>query len=161
MSVHSIGLLSFWVLAIMASHAVSQDVSSFSIMKADESAHPIVSTDLVERMGASNVLTLLGEDFLVTTPNELSQMVPGKADAPQVIPGTGIPGIPPGILPTCQCPEGYVISLIERLQTPETLFGPAPSAAPTADRLNNPTFNQHMQVPQFDFGTQFNVTPGR
>lgn len=162
---HPFALILLFSSVALASQAIAQDAGSLMIVKQDEDAYPIVSTELVERVGAGNVLALLGEDFLVTTPGELAQMVPDNVGAPQQIPGTGIPGIPPGILPTCQCPEGYVVSMTERLRSPETIFGSAPvvrdAEGSVIEELNSPIWNDGGQLPQFGFGNQVTITPSQ
>ena len=159
-----VSILIFSSVALV-SQATAQDASSLTIVKKDDDAYPIVSTELVERMGARKLMALLDEDFLVATPDKLAQLVLGHVGAPQLITDTGIPGIPPGNLPTCQCPEGYVAFLTERLQRSETLFGPQPVVGDTAnsliEELNSQIWNDDGRLLQFDFRSPVTMMPSR
>ncbi|MFV0410323.1 MAG: hypothetical protein ACK5LJ_11705 [Paracoccus sp. (in: a-proteobacteria)] len=108
-----------------ATTAQAQDDQDYMIFVRDDQASPMVTPDLVQGMGAANLLSLLGEQYVVTGRNEIMALVPSEEVEPIVLPGIGIPGIPPGILPTCQCPEGYVSALTDRMQSRDLVFDPA------------------------------------
>lgn len=122
------------VLSVISTMAYGQDLNAFLIVK-EPDAHPMVSAEMVESVGASNVLTILGEEYVVTTPEVLQAYSFATTVEPVTLPGTGIPGVPPGILPTCQCPEGYVAGLVERLGSADVIFAPIETSAEPSQML--------------------------
>ncbi|WP_299775841.1 hypothetical protein [uncultured Tateyamaria sp.] len=93
--------------------AIAEDSSGLFIFKKDGEM-PQVEASSVDRLGASAVHDLLGEDYVVFhgARETLSATSPFPVQ-PIVIPDDDVP------LPECQCPEDYRIGLAERFGAPE------------------------------------------
>ncbi|MCP4097823.1 MAG: hypothetical protein GY748_16435 [Planctomycetaceae bacterium] len=92
--------------------ALSKEAIPFVIMKT-EGEPPRVDAASVDRVGASALYKMLGEDFIVvTSPTPVS---PDVSLSPIVLP----PGTIPPHIPICQCPEDYRAALEQRFSTIE------------------------------------------
>lgn len=105
----------FLISAFSPSTARAEEASQVLIVK-KVGQPPEVTAEGVDKLGATSIYKMLGENFIVLAPNKAPQF---GAMAPSVQPikiPPRKPGMKPPVLPICSCPEDYRTAIEIRLK---------------------------------------------